>query len=162
MGHFDYAFDEVIGLEGGYIDDPDDTGGETNWGIAKKWHPNVDIKNLTKEGAMGIYWEEYWNPLLLGQIISGLVASEVFEQAINMGRKQAILHVQHSLSLLGIGVTRDGIIGQQTIKGINSLPVVKVESYMKCLNGFQFMRYLEIVSNNPSQKKFFVGWLRRI
>ena len=49
------TFDEIIGLtldhEGGYVHDPKDLGGETNFGIAKRFYPDVDIKNLTKEGA---------------------------------------------------------------------------------------------------------------
>lgn len=46
--------------EGGYDNDPDDPGGETHFGIDKRSHPDVDIKNLTKEGAADIYWRDYW------------------------------------------------------------------------------------------------------
>ena len=163
MSNFDDAFDEVIGLEGGYVNDPNDTGGETNWGIAKKWHPDVDIKNLTKEDAKNIYWNEYWNPFQLSRLYSVLVATEIFEQAINMGKRQATLHTQQSLKLLGRIISVDGFFGEQTIGNINRLHGgLREAALIKCLNGFQFMRYLEIVSNNPSQKKFFVGWLRRI
>ena len=53
------TFDEIIDLtlehEGGYVHDPSDLGGETNFGIAKRFYPDVDIKNLTKEGAKEIY-----------------------------------------------------------------------------------------------------------
>jgi lysozyme family protein len=45
---------------GGYSFYLDDPGGETKWGISKRYHPNVDIKNLTLEGAKEIYWKEYW------------------------------------------------------------------------------------------------------
>jgi lysozyme family protein len=37
-----------------------DPGGETNFGIAKRWHPNVDIAKLSLQGAMTIYWTDYW------------------------------------------------------------------------------------------------------
>lgn len=47
--------------EGGYINDPKDPGGETNYGISKRNHPDVDIKNLTLQGAMEIYQKEYWD-----------------------------------------------------------------------------------------------------
>ena len=47
------SFDEIIDItlkhEGGYVHDPKDLGGETNFGIAKRFYPEVDIKNLTKE-----------------------------------------------------------------------------------------------------------------
>jgi hypothetical protein len=45
--------------EGGYDDDPDDSGGETKFGIDKRSHPNLDIKNLTRDQAMQIYWEDW-------------------------------------------------------------------------------------------------------
>jgi len=45
--------------EGGYDDDPDDSGGETKFGIDKRSHPNLDIKNLTREQAIQIYWEDW-------------------------------------------------------------------------------------------------------
>ena len=47
--------------DGGYTNNPVDPGGETKYGIAKRWHPNVDIKNLTLADAMDIYHNEYWD-----------------------------------------------------------------------------------------------------
>ena len=44
-----------IGHEGGYINHPDDPGGETNFGISKKQFPKLDIKNLTRKDAKEIY-----------------------------------------------------------------------------------------------------------
>ena len=46
---FDEIIEQVLEHEGGYVNDPDDPGGETKFGIAKKFNPDVDIKNLTKE-----------------------------------------------------------------------------------------------------------------
>jgi hypothetical protein len=58
------TFEEIIEIvlehEGGYVNDPDDAGGETKYGIAKRWYPDVDIKNLTKEQAKKIYHTDYW------------------------------------------------------------------------------------------------------
>ena len=58
------TFDEIIELtlkhEGGYVHDPKDLGGETNFGIAKRFYLDVDIKNLTKEGKE-IYKKDYWD-----------------------------------------------------------------------------------------------------
>jgi len=53
--------DFVLSWEGGYVNDPRDPGGETKYGISKRAHPDVDIKNLTIEQAKAIYREEYWN-----------------------------------------------------------------------------------------------------
>ena len=53
------SFDDIIEItlehEGGYVHDPNDLGGETNFGIAGRFYPDVDIKNLTIEGAKEIY-----------------------------------------------------------------------------------------------------------
>lgn len=57
---FDKAFEIVIGFEGGYSNDSNDPGGETKHGISKRYNPDVDIKNLTLEGAKQIYLERYW------------------------------------------------------------------------------------------------------
>ena len=50
----------VFKWEGGYCNDPDDPGGETHFGIDRRSHPGVDIRNLTRDGAQAIYWREYW------------------------------------------------------------------------------------------------------
>jgi lysozyme family protein len=42
-----------------FENDPDDPGGATKYGIDQRSHPNVDIKNLTSEEAMDIYWQEW-------------------------------------------------------------------------------------------------------
>lgn len=54
------AISFVLAHEGGYVDDPRDSGGETNWGISKRSYPNVDIKNLTRNQAIGIYERDFW------------------------------------------------------------------------------------------------------
>lgn len=56
------AFDLTVGLEGSYSNDPSDPGGETKYGISKRYHPTLDIKNLTLEQAEAIYLKEYWIP----------------------------------------------------------------------------------------------------
>lgn len=47
---------------GQYSNDPDDPGGETKYGIDKRSHPDVDIKNLSLPGALAIYFSKYWAP----------------------------------------------------------------------------------------------------
>ncbi len=60
--NFDRAFELTVGLEGGYTNDPKDPGGETKYGISKRWNPDVDIKNLTVDQAKAIYLKRYWTP----------------------------------------------------------------------------------------------------
>lgn len=61
MSLFLPAFQIVVGLEGGYVNDPKDPGGETKWGISKRAYPTLDIKNLTLEQAQQIYLTDYWD-----------------------------------------------------------------------------------------------------
>ena len=52
---FDDIIKDVLSKEGGYVNHPTDPGGQTNYGIAKRSHPDEDIKNLTKKRATEIY-----------------------------------------------------------------------------------------------------------
>ena len=61
FSNFDEIIEVVLHHEGGYVNDPKDPGGETNFGVAKRSHPDVDIANLTKDGAKEIYKEYYWD-----------------------------------------------------------------------------------------------------
>jgi lysozyme family protein len=61
-GKFYNALRFTIPHEGGYVNDPDDAGGETKWGISKRYNPDIDIKELTPEQAAEIYYEKYWTP----------------------------------------------------------------------------------------------------
>jgi lysozyme family protein len=58
--NFEPALQFVLKWEGGYSNNPNDPGGETKFGICKKWHPHEDIKNMTIERATLIYYENYW------------------------------------------------------------------------------------------------------
>lgn len=59
--NFNRAFELTIGLEGRPSDDPRDPGGFTIWGLAKRYHPEID-KDTTIEYAKKVYLEEYWIP----------------------------------------------------------------------------------------------------
>jgi lysozyme family protein len=163
--NFDMAFEEIIGLEGGYVHDDYDYGGETNWGISKRAYPEVDIKNLTLRGAKAIYLRDYWNRMLLDKIDDPDIAMELFEQGVNLGTSKAITHLQDSINLIGDapGVRVDGVIGPETLEAVNKLTKSdKKETLLKVLNGYQFAHYLDIVKNAPGQQRFLVGWLKRI
>lgn len=61
---FQFVLKKEVGdkKNGGYTDDPNDPGGETKYGISKKFNPDVDVKNLTPESALYIYLDRYWFP----------------------------------------------------------------------------------------------------
>lgn len=107
------SFDEIVRRVGifemGYVNDPKDPGGETKYGISKRAHPNVDIKNLTQDEATAIFQKEYYEPILkLG--LAEEVDYQLFDFAVNSGLPKAIIVFQKI-----IGVSPDGIIGPTTI-----------------------------------------------
>ena len=61
MKNFNEIIEQVLEHEGGYVNDPKDLGGETKYGITKRFYPDVDIKNLTVEQAKEIYKKDYWD-----------------------------------------------------------------------------------------------------
>ena len=94
MSFFDAAFEQIVGVEGGYTNDPSDLGGETKFGITKRFYPEVDIKNLTLEQAKDIYRRDYWERCGC-DLLSWEQALCVFDTAVNQGQGIArALHVQ--------------------------------------------------------------------
>ena len=85
---FDEIIDNVLESEGGYVNDKDDAGGETNMGISKKAYPDLDIKNLSKEEAKQIYYEDYWCPSKADQLPTQL-REVYFDMVVNFGRRGA-------------------------------------------------------------------------
>ncbi len=83
---FDDAFTRLLGNEGGYVNDPRDPGGETNWGISKRSYPTVDIKNLTRTQAEDIYMHDFWEPLVALFGAAAALLDEVHRVAHNGGR----------------------------------------------------------------------------
>ena len=97
---FNTAFLRLLGNEGVYVNNPQDPGGETNWGISKRSYPNVDIANLTQDGAKEIYLRDFWNPI--GDA-DPAIKFQVFDFAVNSGIQTAIRKLQAA-----IGVADDG------------------------------------------------------
>ncbi|MGD0020808.1 MAG: glycosyl hydrolase 108 family protein [Smithellaceae bacterium] len=58
---FDKAFELTIGLEGKPSNDPRDPGGFTIWGLAKKYHPEINFYTSI-EYAKEVYLNQYWIP----------------------------------------------------------------------------------------------------
>lgn len=111
MAKFDIEFDKVIIAEGGYVNDPDDNGGETYLGISRKFNPKwggwAIIDKEKKKGLKGItsrlkanheltdkakllYKENYWDILELDDIPNQKIAHQLFDTCVNCGAKVAI------------------------------------------------------------------------
>lgn len=83
-GAFDSFAKDLIKREGGYVNRPDDAGGETKFGISKRSYPKEDIKNLTKEKAIEFYKADYWDKVR-GDDLPDQIARVVADIAVNSG-----------------------------------------------------------------------------
>lgn len=146
---FDVAFDRLIGSEGGYSNDPNDPGGETNWGISKRSYPNVDIKKLTRDGAKAIYLRDFWQRVGGDDLFDG-VAFQAFDFAVNSGIETAVRYLQRAL-----GTADDGHWGPVSRAAAASCS--ESDAIMR-LNA-ERLDFMTRLSNWPSAGK---GWARRI
>lgn len=151
MSSFDLAIAETLKWEGGYVSDESDPGGETNFGISKANHPDLDIKNLTLERAKQIYKDGYWKNLY-SQIENQALASKLFDMGVNIGVGTAVKLLQ---SVLGLPV--DGSFGVNTLAATNEVGDAVLAPYKQKL----CEHYQNLVVHNPNLGKFLGGWLRR-
>lgn len=117
---FDDAFERTVGIEGGYVCDQNDPGGETKFGISKRSYPDLDIKNLTREQARDIYFRDFWQTGHMGEFDEA-ISYQVFGFAVNSGIQTAIRKLQAA-----VGVADDGWIGPMTVKAVKDMTVSDV------------------------------------
>lgn len=153
MANFELAFKLVIENEGGLVDDKDDRGSTTKFGISQKAYPNEDIVNLTLERAKQLYKQDYWTPIKGDNIYSQIIAESIFDFGVNAGVRTSI-----KLAQKVVGAKDDGIIGENTIAMINSF---NEEKFIPLFAIEKIKRYRDICLNKPDQKKFFFGWTVR-
>lgn len=166
---------EVIDIEGGYVNDECDSGGETRFGITKYTARSCgyggDMKNLPKEQAYRIYIDRYWNPMRLDQIaaLSGGVAKEMFDSGVNCGVSRASEWLQRALNVLNregkdyADIAVDGEIGRKTIAAYEALVERRGKQGLlalyKILNGLQVAHYVTLAERRAKDEKFLFGWI---
>lgn len=139
----------VLGHEGGWVNDPNDPGLETKWGISKRSYPNVDIKNLTRNQAIAIYHRDFWVPIG-GDMVSDGAAHQLMDGAVNSGPREAIRFLQRA-----VGVADDGHFGP-----VSKAAMAKMtESDFIMLYVAERMEYMTKLKNWIHHGK---GWIRRM
>ena len=98
MGDFHRCIDLILAEEGGYVHHPNDPGGETKFGIAKRAYPHLDIARLTLADAVNLYQRDDWTPMR-GDAFPDSLALLLFDSAVNQGPKTAIRLLQKALTL---------------------------------------------------------------
>lgn len=173
MTAFDNAFAQTVAYEGGYSNDPDDHGGRTMYGITEEVFKDAirrgiispiktDVREITLEQAKAIYLFDYWHKLRLNSVSDSMIAAEIFDTAVNMGRTAATRICQRALNYLGEELDEDGIMGDKTLEALNRWSRKDKRALFICLNGFQFARYVAIVEGNGTQHRFVRGWTKRV
>lgn len=167
MADFKEAQPYIDKNEGGYANVQGDTGGETMYGISRNNFPNwegwkiVDANKPLVHGQVidsfvltqqknNFYKENFWDKIHGDNITLQAVATFLYDWEVNAG-KNAIDGVQEC-----IGITEDGIIGNQTIQVINN-----DKDLLKQLWAERNNSYSQLVNKNQSLSKFLFGWLNR-
>lgn len=143
--NFELAFKFTVTQEGGYVNDTNDLGGETKYGISKRSYPYIDIKKLTLEDAKKIYFEDFWVEAACHLMPIGFGLS-VFDMAVNSGVEKAIKTLQVVLE-----VDVDGVVGPQTLDAMDP-------SKMLLFNVFRILNFTNLIGF----KRFGKGWITRV
>lgn len=153
--NFEDIIVKVLHHEGGYVNDPKDPGGETNFGIAKRSHPDVDIKNLTEQKAKAIYKEHYWDRNKVESLPENL-RHIYFDMCVNQGKGRAVKIIQRSANAKGANLKVDGGLGPKTLAAINDSNVE-----LERVRAYRVKYYADLVTRKPDLEKFYYGWYKR-
>lgn len=179
---FAKALPLVLRYEGGYVNDPDDAGGETYRGVARNFHPHWDgwsiidsYKNhdnfpkvLDKDATLKklirqFYRNEFWVRARCDRL-PGRLGVVVFDTAVNMGIKRAGQFLQQAVNTVkGQDIlVVDGAIGPKTLAAVKGLSEAEkgqvVEKYLLLREGY----YRHLAQAQPKNQKFLKGWLNRV
>lgn len=146
---FTTLVDRVLDHEGGYVNHPNDPGGETQWGIARRSYPNLNIRTLTRDDAVNIYRRDFWDRVK-GDQLPVEFAFQAFDAAVNHGIGNAVRWMQRAA-----GVADDGIFGPLTLAAVRS------KSGADLVLTFNAER-LDFYTKLSTWGSFGKGWVRRI
>lgn len=161
----------AIALEGGYVNNKSDPGGETNMGVtvqvARENGYQGPMRTLPRDVAESIYYKRY----LVGPGLEPLIAldaavtEELFDTMVNMGPARPSRWFQQSLNdLCASRVLVDGAIGGKTIAAYTACQKAQGAStlcrrMLDSLDAKQRAEYARLVSANSKLKVFYKGWI---
>lgn len=170
--NFKTAFEATMRSEGGYVNDPQDPGGETYRGVARKFHSKwegwiiIDAlknkgnfpRNLDQDANLqslieDFYQRQFWDKVRGDDIQNQDVAESIFDFAVNAGIAASV-----TLAQTASGSPADGLMGTNTIKAINEQDP---KTFLAMFALHKIARYVHIVEKRPDSRKYFYGWVRR-
>jgi lysozyme family protein len=187
MAEFKIAYDITMCHEGGYANNPKDTGGETWKGVARNKNPkwkgwsivdklrqqpnfpsNLSASIELQAAVLEIYKIQYWDVYQLDKFSSQIIANELFDTGVNAGTGTAGKFLQRTLNLLNLNqklyadLKIDGDVGGATLIALNTRLPKEEKLIYKILNALQGGHYISIAENNPSQEEFIRSWFSRV
>jgi lysozyme family protein len=160
---------EVDPKRGPWVNNPKDPGGETSYGLSRRWLQKVglgleDLKAMTQERAEVIFRDYYENPSapLFKTSVQAIEpqkpATKLYDAAVVMGFHEATYLIQLGLLSCGANLIPDGFFGSQTLRCINAAdPQQLVDSYCDHLAA----HFKSLVAKNHDFSDFLDGWLER-
>jgi lysozyme family protein len=154
MADFNQAVQKTLVHEGGYVNNPNDRGGPTKYGITQADMPGQDISVITPAQAEDYYHEHYWKELY-NEIDDQLIGEKLFDMGVLFGVGTAVKMLQISMAK-EINLVSDGTFGPNTLNATNMYG--DLNAYKQTL----LAHVIGIVTKNPSQAVFLQGWSNRV
>lgn len=176
MADFNKAIKVLLDHEGGYVNDPNDPGGTTKYGISLRYLKTLgkfpdfegdgfidtdDIQLLSLDDAENIYHQEWWNRLRYNLINNDDLATNILDWSVNIGALRSHKIVQEGLNLVrdnSSQITVDGLLGSETIGALNA---TNPDRLLIVLRGILASYYVGLAQKNPAMKIYIVGWLAK-
>lgn len=172
----DTLIKDIIKVEGGYTNDPSDSGGETCWGItiavARANGYAGAMKDMPQQVAYDIYYKQYVVAPGFDKVLalSENIGNEVVDTGVNMGVSIAGKFLQQALNALNDGASHypdlvvDGAVGKGSISALQAYLAKRgtdgVVVMLRALNALQGARYISIAESSPKNERFVYGWLK--
>ena len=160
----------ILKHEGGFVNDPLDAGGATNFGITistlsqwRGYQVSVDeVRKMTEDEAREIYEKKYLKRPKIDKLPFPYPQVQVMDIGVNSGPRTGIKMLQKVLNLAGFDCGKpDGVIGPGTIGACNRAADEMGPYLDNALVDARIKYYLAIIERKPSQSRFRKGWLRR-
>ena len=167
---------DTLQFEKGEVNDPDDPGKETKWGISKRSYPQLDIAALTIEQAIEIYFQDFWISPGFNFMDDFDLTRQAFDLGVNCGTRTAIKMLQRAVNSVCTGEVAPRrraawrqkvvtLLGGKTLRvdgllGPITLAVIKACPYRDALNmALRGEAYDHYKKGNPL---YIPGWLERL
>jgi lysozyme family protein len=173
MSDFNQAIGFVLKNEGGLVEDPNDPGGTTNFGISLRFYKQAinkdatsyEIENLSQQDAINIYQKQFWDNQQYFLITEQIEATYILDMAVNMGPAIAHKIAQRATWAMFAPATSkkladDGVMGIATINALNN-PDVDWSAAMVAMRAERAGYYRLLAAQTPNLQKFLPGWLNR-